>query len=65
MTNVQNSRGAYTILDFTQNFGISRTRAFAEIKAGRLAALKCGRRTLITQEAAEEWLHNLPARNVR
>jgi hypothetical protein len=53
---------ALSIEDFCRTVGVGRTVAFAEIRAGRLHARKCGRRTLITVEAAERWLASLPAR---
>lgn len=52
---------AYTILSFTQKFGVGRTTTFAEIAAGRLRAVKAGGRTLIPSDAAEAWLAGLPA----
>lgn len=58
------SREAYGIEDFAQTFSIGRTIVFAEIKAGRLKAVKLGRRTLIPVTAAREWLAGLPAREV-
>lgn len=57
-------KGARPILEFAEWAGISRTRAFAEVKAGRLKAVKCGRATLVTQEAGEEFLRSLPLRKV-
>jgi excisionase family DNA binding protein len=46
--------------DFCRLYGIGRTKAYAEIAAHRLRAVKVGRRTLITHEAAEAWLTSLP-----
>lgn len=40
--------------------GISHGTVYAEIKAGRLKAKKLGRRTIITHEAEQEWLDNMP-----
>ena len=42
---------------------IGRTKAYQEIAAGRLRAVKVGRRTLITHDAAEAWLAALPELN--
>jgi hypothetical protein len=43
------------------DFRIGRTKTYEEINAGRLKARKAGRRTIIAEEDAEEWLSNLPA----
>jgi excisionase family DNA binding protein len=51
---------AFSVTEFCGRYGIGRTNAYQEISAGRLRALKVGRRTLITQEAAETWLASLP-----
>jgi excisionase family DNA binding protein len=41
--------------------GISRSKAYEEIAAGRLKAVKCGSRTLVPYASGEAWLNNLPA----
>ena len=51
---------ALSITDFCRLYGIGRTHAYAEISGGRLHARKAGRRTLITVDAAEAWLEQLP-----
>lgn len=51
---------AHTLNDFCERYGIGRTKAYEEIKAGRLKARKNGRYTLITEEAAQAWLASLP-----
>ena len=40
--------------------GISRSKAYQEIAAGRLQAVKCGTRTLIPYASGEAWLDSLP-----
>jgi excisionase family DNA binding protein len=55
------SRRAFSISQFCLRYGIGRTNAYQEIAAGRLRAVKVGRRTLITRDAAETWLAELPA----
>lgn len=50
---------AMTIAEFCQRYGIGRTSAYYELKAGRLKAKKCGRKTLILQASAIEWLNSL------
>jgi excisionase family DNA binding protein len=52
---------AMSIGEFCQHYGIGRTTAYEEIKRGRLRGLKVGKRTLITEENAEDWLRRLPA----
>ena len=54
------SRRAFSIREFCRRYGIGRTSAYQEIAACRLRAVKVGRRTLITQDAAEAWLAMLP-----
>ena len=54
---------AFTIAEFCFAYGICRTTAYGEIKAGRLTVIKCGRRTLITEAAAEAWLRALASRS--
>jgi excisionase family DNA binding protein len=51
---------AFSIREFCGQYGIGRTNAYQEIAAGRLRAVKFGRRTLIKSEAAEAWLAALP-----
>jgi excisionase family DNA binding protein len=47
--------------DFCDRYDVSRTTAYEQIKAGRLRALKCGKRTIIAEDDAEDWLRRLPA----
>ena len=53
-------RRAFPIREFCVRYGIGRTNAYQEIAAGRLRAVKVGRRTLIAHDAAEAWLAALP-----
>jgi len=55
---------AQTILTFCARYGCARSRAFEEIRAGRLRAIRVGRRTLIRESDAQEWLatHGQPIR---
>lgn len=57
-------KGARSVPETAVYLGISRTKCFNEIRAGRLRALKAGRSTLVTQGAAEQWLQSLPSRQV-
>jgi excisionase family DNA binding protein len=49
-----------SIDDFCQRYNTGRTKTYEEIKAGRLRALKVGKRTIITDDDAEHWLRQLP-----
>jgi excisionase family DNA binding protein len=57
---VSDSPRAFPIIEFCRRYGIGRTTAYAEIAAGRLRAVKVGKRTLISVDAAEAWLVSLP-----
>lgn len=46
---------AMSVDTFARRNGIGKVKAYAEIKAGRLNAMKVGSRTLITQESAYAW----------
>lgn len=50
---------AYTIPEFCAACGVGRTYAYGELAAGRLNALKAGRRTIIDAEEAKRWLASL------
>jgi excisionase family DNA binding protein len=56
-------RRAFSISEFCLRYGVGRTNAYQEIAAGRLRAVKAGRRTLITHDSAEAWLAALPEAN--
>jgi excisionase family DNA binding protein len=51
---------AMSIGEFCQRYGIGRTTAYAEIKQRRLRGRKIGKRTIITEDDAEDWLRRLP-----
>lgn len=51
---------AHRLPDFCARFGVGRSKAYAEIRAGRLQARKLGANTMITEEAAQRWLASLP-----
>lgn len=54
--------GAMTIQDFCRWAGIGRSLAYTEIAAGRLSAVKVGKRTLIRFAEAQRWLESLPSK---
>jgi hypothetical protein len=45
---------------FGKRYGPGRTTTYQEIKSGRLKAHKCGTRTFIFEDDAEDWLRSLP-----
>ena len=51
---------AMSIAEFCETYGPGRTTAYEEIKSGRLRARKVGKRTIITDDDAEDWLQRLP-----
>jgi hypothetical protein len=48
-------RPAYQLDDFCRSFGISRSKAYAEMRAGRLRAFTIGDRRMIAGEDALAW----------
>jgi excisionase family DNA binding protein len=54
-------RRAMSVAQFCESYGVGRTKVYEELNAGRLRGCKSGRRTIITEDAAEDWLGNLPA----
>jgi hypothetical protein len=64
---VKQARGArqrvMSISEFSARYGPGRTTIYEEIKLGRLRARKCGKRTFITEDDAEDWLRSLPLIN--
>ena len=52
---------AMSVGEFCQRYSIGRTTVYEEIKLGRLRGLKVGKRTLISEDDAEDWLRRLPA----
>ena len=52
---------AYTISEVHELLGIGRTKIYEIIKNKELTACKVGRRTLVTADALEQWMSNLPS----
>lgn len=48
-----------TVPEFLNRYSISRTAFYREILAGRLEIVKRGRRTLVTRQAADNWVKSL------
>ena len=53
------SKAALSVEDFCKSYGVGRTTAYEEINSGRLRAVKAGRRTLIPEQSAVDWLKSL------
>jgi excisionase family DNA binding protein len=51
---------AMSLAEFCERYGIGRTKAYEELNSGRLRGRKSGRRTIITEDDAEDWLRRLP-----
>jgi hypothetical protein len=49
-----------SIAQFSEDYGIGRTKTCEELKSGRLRGRKVGKRTIIAEDDAEEWLRRLP-----
>ncbi len=52
-------KAAFAILEFCSWAGIGRSKVYSEIGAGRLKAVKAGKRTLIPVTEAQRWLESL------
>lgn len=51
---------ALTVHDAAKIAGVGRSTIYEELAAGRLAAKKLGRRTIITKQALLDWMESLP-----
>jgi hypothetical protein len=60
-----NIRPVYPLDDLCAEFGIGRSTAYAEIRAGRLRAFKIGIRTLVAGEDALAWREQYRAQGYR
>ena len=54
------TRRAYNVREFCEEFGLSREGVYEAIRLGKLVARKYGKRTIITDEAANAFLNALP-----
>ena len=52
-------KAALSVEDFCNSYGVGKTTAYEEINSGRLRAVKAGRRTLIPEQSAADWLRSL------
>jgi hypothetical protein len=53
------ARRARTVKQFCADYGVGKTLTYAEIKAGRLRAVKVGFKTLILHVDSEAWSRSL------
>ena len=58
---MQQNKRVLSVSEFCATYNVGKTTAYVEIAAGRLRALKCGKRTLIDVDDAETWLAALPS----
>jgi predicted DNA-binding transcriptional regulator AlpA len=49
-----------SINDFSRVYGIGRSKIYEELNSGRLRGRKIGKRTIIAEVDAEDWLRRLP-----
>jgi excisionase family DNA binding protein len=49
-----------TVPEATFGYGISRSKFYEEVAAGRIKLRKCGRRTLVASEDMDAWAAGLP-----
>jgi len=52
--------GAISVQEFCRWACIGKTKAYAEVKAGRLQLRKIGAKSIILRSDAEAWLRDLP-----
>jgi excisionase family DNA binding protein len=50
----------FTVPQFCEAYGISRTTFYAEVKAGRLRIVKIGAATRVRRADAQAWADSLP-----
>lgn len=55
------SKLAYSLEDFCDLVGLTRTGAFKEIREGRLHAIKIGRRFVVPAAEVKAWMERLAA----
>ncbi len=52
---------AFTIKEFSDTYGPSRSKTYELLAEGQISAVKVGSRTFITAESADKWFANLPS----
>ena len=51
---------AMNFADFCARYGIGRTKTYEELRDGSIARPEIGKRTIIAEDDAEDWLRSLP-----
>jgi excisionase family DNA binding protein len=59
--NPPSNDGALNIDEFCAEYRVGRSTVYEQINAGRLPAVKVGRRTLIPRSGARDWFQSLPS----
>lgn len=54
----------YSVEEALSIMGIGKTHFYAQVRAGKIRCVKSGRRTLVSEQAIQEWLAALPALQV-
>jgi hypothetical protein len=57
---IDTSGGAMSVDEFCRWACIGKTKAYAEVKAGRLRLRKIGAKSIVLRADAEAWLRELP-----
>jgi excisionase family DNA binding protein len=57
------SKAAFSIDEFCTSYGVGKTFTYELINSGQLRAVKAGRRTLIPEASAAQWLKAQPPVN--
>lgn len=50
----------YSVEEAIVLIGLGKTKVYQLISSGELEAVKCGRRTLVTAQAVQKWISQLP-----
>jgi hypothetical protein len=59
-TKASSTRRAYRLLEFCTVYGVSRDRAYADIRNGDLIARKVGKNTIVLADDAERYIASFP-----
>lgn len=55
-----NNKKSYSVKEAAEAYSVGDATIRDEIRAGRIAAKRLGRRIVIPQQALDEWIENLP-----
>ena len=64
VSKIEQQRRAMSIAEFCERYGPGKTKTYEDLKCGRLRGRKIGKRTIITEDDAEDWLRHLPGMEV-